>query len=161
MELLRSGDFHYTLHTESRDGVLRAYILKFRQPLGDARLPRTAERYDFVESFRDQQQAFSSALSVAHRMVAGDMSAAQPQLQKKLGDYKLVATAAFNIVAGKWEPVLRVISRRPANKGAEQTFNEPPSPLLTNLCPSAQRATDYALEYGERLVSGAVPGLRV
>lgn len=161
MELLCDGDFRYTLQMERSGSRFAAHVLRLRRPPGDARLPRVAVRYDLPETFVSSADAHHAGLAIAERMVAGELRAFVPELKKRVKEYEVIASALYQLQDRKWEPALKITSRRPTNKGAQQEFNDEQTPLQRNLCPTPERARDYALEYGERLVLGAVPGLRI
>lgn len=161
MELLRDNDSRYTLQLVQRGPHLHAYILKMHQPVGDVRVPRIALRYDLIETFRSQREAYSTGLVLAKRMIDGELSAARSEVSKKVEEHKLIGSAVFQLATEKWEPTLRIVSRKKENKGAVQDLSTEQTPLQRNTFSTPERATEYALEHGERLVLGLVPGLRV
>lgn len=161
MELPRDGDYRYTLVTQQTSRGVSGYVLRMKQPAGDPRLPRVAVRYDLPEHYAYAGEAYRAAVAVAERMAAGELHAFVPEVKKRIQEYDLYASALFQLQSNRWEPALRIRSRKPQNKGAEQDFNSEQSPLLHNGFPSPERAREYAVEYGERLVLKAVPGLRV
>jgi hypothetical protein len=118
-------------------------------------------RYDVAEEFLTPTAAYSYCVGIARKLAAGEISANRPEVKKRVGEYQLLASAAFQIESRKWEPILKIKSKRLANKGAIQDLLEGQSPLQHNPCPSAARATEYALEHGEKLALKLIPGLKV
>jgi hypothetical protein len=161
MELLHDGEVRYTLHTERVGAALHAFVLSTRQPQGETLFPRIGDRYDLPGTFPSGTAAFRAAMEVASRLAAHEISSQRPDVKKVVGEYTIVASAAYQVEAEKWEPLLRIQSRRKVNKGAVQDFESEVSVLRRNLCPTAARATDFALEHGERMVRGLAPGLNV
>jgi hypothetical protein len=161
MELLHDGEVRYTMHSERVGEQWHAFVLCTRQPPGETNYPRLGERYDLTGRFANTTAAYREAVDAARRLAAGEISAGRPSIKRKIREYVVIASAAYHVEAGKWEPVLKIESRRRANRGAIQDFTSSPSILQRNLCPTSDRATDFALEHGERVVLGLVPGLSV
>lgn len=141
--------------------MVRAYVLRLRQPIGEVRMPRTALRYDIPDTFKTQQEAFSIGLVVAKRIADGELSASKSEIEKKFRDYALHGSAVFQLATEQWEPTLRIVSRKKENKGATQDLSDEQTHLQRNPFPTPERASEYAIEFGERLVLGFVPGLKV
>jgi hypothetical protein len=161
MQLLQHEDHRFTLTLEGRAPHFTGYVLRFRQPQGEARRPRVGNRYDLPGTYQDSNQAFHAAMDAVHRMINGELRAMVSEVRKRVKEYDLYASALFQLERCAWEPALRIVSRRAANKGATQDFNEEQSPLQRNTTGNKDAARDFALWYGERLVLGAVPGLRI
>jgi hypothetical protein len=161
MELLHHEGIRYTLHTERAGDKVRAFVVCTRQEPGEAMFPRIGARYDIAEVFTTPTDAFSSGLATARRLAAGELSPGQPEVKKSVGEYQLIASAAYQIETMRWEPTLRIKSKRATNKGAVQDLLDEQTPLQRNPCPTPARATEYALEHGEKLVLKLIPGLRV
>ncbi len=161
MELFHDGEVRYTLQTERVGTALHAFVLSTRQPKGETLFPRLGDRYDLPGTFPHGVAAFRPAMEAARRLAAHEISSARPDVKKVVGEYAIFASASYQIEAGKWEPRLRIQSRRKGNIGAVQEFESETSVLSRNLCPTAARATDFALEHGERMVRGLTPGLKV
>lgn len=161
MDLLHHEGIRYTMHTEPSGQKLRVFVLCTHQEPGEMLFPRIGSRFDIRDEFATPTSAYAAALSVARRLVAGEISASSPEVKKKVGQYQLIASAAFQIDGRRWEPILKIKSKRPENKGAVQDLLDDQTSLQRNPCPTAARATEYAIEYGEKLVLKIVPGLKI
>ena len=161
MELIHHEGIRYTMHTEPKGQFVKAFILCTKQESGEATFPRIGSRYDLQEEFTSPVTAYPAALATARKLASGELSAAAAEVKKRVGQYQLIASAAFQIEGRRWEPILRIKSKRPENKGAVQDFLKEASPLPLNPFPTAARATEFALEYGELLALKISPGLKV
>jgi hypothetical protein len=160
MELLLQDSISYILDTSRVDNKLHAYILCIvKNP--DKTLPRICNRYDLSETYTSLIAASRDALNIAKRLACNEISAVQPEVKKRVGEYELFASAIFQIESKKWEPLLKIKSLRAKNKGEIQDLLLEQTPLQRNACSTVMRATEFALEYGGKLIRGQVPGLKV
>lgn len=158
MELTRIGDHRYTIHRENDGNV---YVLRWKQPLGDATMPRFASRYNLPNTYAFIGDALSDGDICAHLLERGELSFIRERIKKRIREYEIIASAEFRTNALRWQPTAKIISHREINKGAVQELGGPESSLARNLFDSPSSATKYAIEIGERVVLGFIGGLHV
>lgn len=163
MELPRSDDYRFTFHTlaEGNAKRVRAYVLQIMQHLDEIKEPRFALKYEIPDQFQSKLEAYEEGLKVARRLASGELNPSSVRLKQKFREYLLIGSASFRLDSHQWEPVLELVSRRAANKGACQRFSDVQSPFQRNLFPDAERAAKFAIQYGERMVIGIVGGLSI
>jgi hypothetical protein len=122
---------------------------------------RFAVRLELAGTYHSRSTAAADGFAIARRFYQGRYSPIVMERVKTLNGYSIVGHARFRIDCHQWEPTLTIRSERPRNKGVVQTFDGGSSPFVQHTFPTARRAADYALVYGERLVLGLVAGLRI
>ena len=160
MELLFQNGVNYVLDSNRVGNKLHVYILCIaKKP--DKTLPSTCDRYDLSETYFNITGATSDAIKIVKRLAAHEISALQPEVKKKVGEYMLLGSATFHIQRKEWQPLLKIKGRRIENKGEIQDLLLQQSILKIHTFPTVLRATEFALEFGEKLVNKQVPGLKV
>lgn len=122
---------------------------------------RFAVRLELPGVYSSRAAAAADGFATARRFFHGRYSPLATERVRVLNGYRIVGHARFRIDCHQWEPTLTVRSERPGNKGVVQTFDGGGSPFVQHTFATAQRAADYALAYGERIVLGLVAGLRI
>ena len=122
---------------------------------------RFAVRLELPGTYHSRSAAAADGFAIARRFYHARYSPLATEGVKTLNRYRIVGHARFRIDCHQWEPTLTIRSERPSNKGVVQTFDGGSSPFVRHTFPTAQRATDYALAYGERIVLGLVAGLHI
>lgn len=122
---------------------------------------RFAVRLDLPGTYRRMSDAAPDGFAIARRFFHGHFSPLGSEVVKVAKGYCIVASARFRIDCHLWEPTLLIRCERPQNKGAVQTFDGAQSPFISRTCETSELAANVALAYGERVVLGLVPGLRV
>ena len=120
-----------------------------------------AQRYDFPTTFTNKTNAIREAASIAMRMSKGEFTLLKPEVKESLDKYRLTVSAFYRIDHHKWQATLEIVSKRPENKNARQSFRSNPSPLQSNHFPTPERAMTYAIQYGKELIKGSTPGLKI
>lgn len=158
MELPRSGDYRFTFHSSfvGNSKKVRAYVLQILQPVAETQPPRNASKYDLPGEFRSKLEAYNEGVKVARRLALGELSPTFVRLKHKFREYAFFGSASFRLDCHQWEPALEIVSNRAANKGARQQFT-----FQSNLFLDADRAAQFALQCGERLVIGMIGGLTI
>jgi hypothetical protein len=162
MELDRDGDYRHVLrlHQDS-SGRYMGSICRFLQPVGEAEPPRYGSRFP-VGSYANRVEAFEDGRRIVRKIIAGETHPeVAPRQKQRHDEYLLIASATFRIFDLKWEPQLTIVSRRAENKGARQEFEDGATALKSNGGDTAQKAVQFALQLGERMILGFVPGLTV
>jgi hypothetical protein len=122
---------------------------------------RFAVRLELPGAYHGRSAAAADGFAIARRFYHGRYSPLATECVRTLNGYRMVGHARFRIDCHQWEPTLTIRSERPTNRGVVQTFDGGGSPFVQHTFPTAQRAADYALVYGERIVLGLVAGLRI
>jgi predicted phosphoadenosine phosphosulfate sulfurtransferase len=82
------------------------------------------------------------------------------ELSAKVRDYVVTGTARFRADIHEWEPWLEITAVR-ERTNHRQRFDEHESPFYGHTFASRQAAAQFALWYGQRMVLGALRGLRI
>jgi len=122
---------------------------------------RFAVRLELSGTYHSRSAAAADGFAIAEQFYHGRYCPLATESVKTLNGYRIVGHARFRIDCHQWEPTLTIRSERPSNKGVVQTFDGGSSPFVQHTFATAQRAADYALTYGERIVLGLIAGLRI
>lgn len=137
----------------------RAYVCVY--PLPRPRVPRSrfVVRLDLPDTYATRSDAECAAADVTHRYFRGTTTLPSFELSARIGDYLVTGTARFRADVHEWEPSLEITAVR-GGTNYRQRFAEHESPFYGHTFASRQAAAQFALRYGQRMVLGALPGLR-
>jgi hypothetical protein len=115
---------------------------------------------DLPGTYATRYDAQSDAAEITHRYFRGWFKPHSFELSATIKDYRVTATARFRADVHEWEPWLEIAVVREGKKQA-QRFAELESPFYDRTFPSPEAAAQFAMWYGQRMVLGAVRGLRI
>ncbi len=153
-------DWELVLEPSDAHGRSRAYVCVY--PLPRPRIPRSrfVVRLDLPDSYATRVDAECAAADAIHRYFRGKLTLASFELSAKVGDYRVIGTARFRADIHEWEPWLEITGERTAAVH-RQAFTEHESPFYGRTFASRRAAAQFALQYGQRMVAGALPGLQI
>ena len=174
---------HYVLHVEGTGDRFRGFVTVQSVRQADAGRPaffrneekqrereefqglysRLALRFDLPGPYSRRSAVSDAAYEAARRFADGQLSPVRAEYRCTVRGYRLIGGAGFRVDNNQWEAVLTIKRKRAANAGgtATQKIEGANSSLRRNTFPTADRAAQFALEFGERMVIGAVPGLKI
>jgi hypothetical protein len=153
-------DWEVVLGPPGAHGRSRAYVCVY--PLPRPRLPRSrfVVRLDLPDTYASRSEAECAAADLTHRYFRGRIRLPAFELSAKIGDYLIMGTARFRADIREWEPWLEITAVREGTNH-RQRFEEHESPFYGHTFASRQAAAQFALWYGQRMVLGALRGLRI
>jgi hypothetical protein len=153
-------DWEIVLEPPDAYGRSRAYVCVY--PLPRPRIPRSrfVVRLDLPDTYASRSEAESDAVDVTHRYFRGKITLPSFELSAKIRDYLVTGTARFRADIHEWEPWLEITAVR-EGISHRQRFEEHESPFYGHTFASRQAAAQFALRYGQRMVLGALRGLRI
>ena len=160
-ELTRIGEDRYIAGVWKADRGFRMFLVRGHQPAGELESPRYGHCFNVFDQFESERSAIDHGTLIATQIADGQVSPRNPEKRLSVREYRLIGSARYRFRADEWEPALRIISRRAANKGAVQEVDSDRAGFLRTTFADEVQALDYALNYGTRMVLGLVGGLTV
>jgi hypothetical protein len=153
-------DWELVLEPPDARGRSLAYVCVY--PLPRTRIPRSrfVVRLDLPDTYASRSEAECAAADITHRYFRGRISLTSFELSAKIEDYLVTGTARFRADVHEWEPWLEITAVREGTNH-RQRFEEHESPFYSHTFASRQAAAQFALSYGQRMVLGALRGLRI
>lgn len=101
----------------------------------------------------------TEALHTFSRFKAGEVKALTNEQSRKFRGYRLTGRVRYVVAEDGWEPVLEMKKLEEPYRGRKVVYQGGETPFPRNAQRTPERATLFAIEYGERLVMGLVGNL--
>lgn len=143
-----------------QSGRHHAYVCVYPTKQEGVGPSRFALRLDLPGTYLSRSDARRDAGDLLHRFFAGRFCPDAVVVALRVNDYDLKGSARFRADIHEWEPWLEITSGI-GRKKRGQRFKESDSPFYSHTFASRKSAANFATWYGERMVRGAVRGLRI
>jgi len=153
-------DWELVLEPPNAHGRSRAYVCVYPLPRPRTSRSRFVVRLDLPDTYASRSEAECAAMDVTHRYFRGRITIPSFELSAKVRDYLVTGTSRFRADIHEWEPWLEITAVREGTN-YRQRFEEHESPFYGHTFASRQAAAQFALWYGQRMVLGALRGLRI